>query len=152
MTLEPASEFFAVCVNNRLKITCSTTASVLAWTLIPNQESPGNSEHIKEYNSASSLEDVGMIGDFILGLESKDPLLSTATLDDIDPKHNGSVLRCANDLAYQKASETAEITILVKGKLHYICNMLPLCAILYMPAEHVSFRNCIVIQIFPQLR
>ena len=65
--------------------------------------------------SASRLDDVGLIGDFVIRLESKGPLLSTATLDDVDPKHNGSVLTCASAFPNPKPDEIAEIAILVNG-------------------------------------
>ena len=90
-----------------------------------------------------------MIGDFVFRLESQDPLKSTATLDDIDPKHNVSVLRCAND--HVQATEIAEITILVKGRLHTQHAIAMCYHTLYICPEYLSFRNCIVLQVPPLL-
>ena len=117
MTLEPAKEALALCVNSSLIITC-TTPSFLVWRLIPTteQSTPGN--FFKVYDNGSSLEDVDKIGDFLTRLQSKDPVVSTVTLDEVYPKHNGSVLMCACDQALNlPTDEFARITILVKGNL-----------------------------------
>ena len=49
-----------------------------------------------DYLSSNSLTQERMLGDFVLRLKSNDPIVSTATLNDTDPKHNGSLLTCAN--------------------------------------------------------
>ena len=113
VTLDPANESLALCVDSSLEITC-TTVSYLVWLLIPN---PGNlcSFAPKVYYNSSSLEDVQMIGDFVLRLESKHPLVSTATLDQVELKHNGSVLMCVT-YTILDSEELAQITITVKGR------------------------------------
>ena len=73
------------------------------------------------------LEDEAMIGDFLIRLESKDPLVSTATLNDTNLTHNGNVLTCSTMLVGSQGDEIAQITILVKGELH-VFNMLLPCA------------------------
>ena len=120
MYLEPASESFELCVNSSLKITCTTFTTVILWTFIPNEENPDSVEDYV-YTATSSLQDVRSIGNFVLRLESIYPLESTATLDEVGPEHNGSVLICANTaLPNPKPEETKRITILVKG-ISYIC-------------------------------
>ena len=112
-----SSESLAVCVNSSLKITCTTTTSFLVWTFIPNQESPSKLD-FKVYTSTSIPADDDTIGEFSLRLESTHPLLvSTATLDDVDTKHNGSVLTCANtDALVPETDQIANIAITVNGK------------------------------------
>ena len=71
------------------------------------------------YTIESSLEDVRMVGDFVIRLESTKPLVSTATLNDVEPKHNGSVLMCASSAStILQPEQFAQIIVLVKGKLH----------------------------------
>ena len=62
----------------------------------------------------SSLEDVKMIGDFVVRLESKNPLVSTATLDEVDTKHNGTVLTCMT-LVMGSEEFTQTTIVIVKG-------------------------------------
>ena len=112
VTLDPANESLALCFDSSLVITCTTTGD-LVWRLIPYQGS-FNSLAPKVYRSTSSLQGVDMIDDFVVRLESKHPLVSTATLDEIAPKHNGSVLMCAIN-NFPDSDEFANITILVKG-------------------------------------
>ena len=103
-------------MNTSLIITFTTT-SFLAWRLTTEQSPPGNL--LKVYDNGSSLEDVDKIGDFLTRLQSKDPLVSTVTLDKVYPKHNGSVLMCAiNPLPDPTTDEFVKITVLVKGNLH----------------------------------
>ena len=69
------------------------------------------------YTNTSSLEDVKMIGDFVVRLESKNPLVSTVTFDEVDAKHDGTVLTCMT-YTPQGYKESTQTTILVvKGKL-----------------------------------
>ena len=58
-----------------------------------------------------------MFGDFVLRLKSNSPLISTATLNDTDLKHNGTQLTCTKeDYFYDSLPEEfAAITILVEG-------------------------------------
>ena len=122
VTLEPASESYAVCINSNLKITCtinSTNSIILAWMLIPGQENSSNIDP-ESYSNSLSMEMVKMIGDFVLRLASNNPLISTATLDPVKLKHNGTVLRCANHIVYEKANESTEIIIILKGKLYML--------------------------------
>ena len=61
-----------------------------------------------------------MLGDFGLQLESKEPLVSTATLNGTDLKHDETVLVCASVFSEPLPEDSVNITILVKGKLHII--------------------------------
>ena len=124
LTLEPTGEFFAVCISSTLEITCTSNASSLAWNITSNQESSKNTDSFHQYTSMAKIGVVGMIGDFVVRLQSKNPLASTATLDDVRLKHNWTFLQCMDDLLYYLASEIAQITILVKGKLHVIHTLL----------------------------
>ena len=115
--LEPASEFIALCVNSSLVITCTTTTSMLEWSFIPNQGNVSLAEY-EFYNTDSPLHQVAMVGVFKTRLIAKNPLVSTATLDDVVPTHNGTVLMCANTaLENRKPDQVAQITILVDGRL-----------------------------------
>ena len=69
------------------------------------------------YNNMSLIEDVKMIGDFVVRLESKNPLVSTATLDEVDTKHNGTVLTCMT-LAMGSEEFTQTTILNVKGKCY----------------------------------
>ena len=118
VTLEPAKEFLAVCVNSSLTITCSTTTSALEWDFIPQQGNYSLAEY-EFYNFQSTLDLVDMVGVFKVKLIAKYPLVSTATLDDVDSTHNGTILVCANTpLENRKPDQFAQVTILVESKLH----------------------------------
>ena len=59
-----------------------------------------------------------MLGDFKIRLIAKYPLVSTATLDDVVPTHNGTVLTCANTPHESpKDDQFDQITIAVESKL-----------------------------------
>ena len=119
VTLQPANDSLPLCAGSSLNITCTITTSLLVWRLVATTgESPPGS--VKLYNNASLLlEDVGKVGDFQTRLQSKDPLVSTATLEEVHPKHNGSVLMCAcTSIANPPSDKFAQITIHVKGNLH----------------------------------
>ena len=113
-TQEAASEYLALCVGSSLVVACcsSTTAAQLIWILIPNMPVGPNSTLEVTYNDESSLEDVKMIGDFVVRLESKNPLVSTATLDEVDSKHNGTGLICRT-VTSQGSEEFTQTTILI---------------------------------------
>ena len=133
VTLEPANEPLALCVDSSLVISCTTTSD-LVWRLIPNQGNL-NSFAPKVYTSSSSLGDVGMIDDFVLRLESKNPLVSTATLDRVYLKHNGSVLMCAIS-QFPDSDEFANVTIIVKGIKQQATTI---------SLEHVRFRSALLL-------
>ena len=138
VTLKPASKSFAFCVNSSLEITCTTTTSTVRWDIIIPTQGNSSSERTKVYTSSSSLEDVEMFGDLVLRLESKYPFVSTATLDEIDPTNNGTVLTCANTpLEFPKDDEIAKITVIVNGKL-YIRNIILLCMLYYYDERKMS--------------
>ena len=119
VTLEPVTESLALCVKTSLEITCTST-SLLIWELIPNH--PSFSGHLsKVYTNTSSLEDVDRVGDFVTRLESTNPLVSTATLDEVDIKYNGSVLMCASMAGSNlEPGNFANIALLMKGKLKHV--------------------------------
>ena len=113
--LEPAGGSVAVCVRDTIVITCTVSSTqILTWRL-PDIKHPGIVLN-QQYNSSSSLQQERMLGDFVLRLNSTSPLVSTATLNDTDSKHNGSLLICANTNADDPLPEQFnDIIILVKG-------------------------------------
>ena len=120
--LAPASGLFAVCVDEKIVITCTVSSTkVLAWAL--TDPANGSIPHHYAYTATTSLQYVRMLGDFDLRLHSNEPLVSTATLNNTDLKHNGTVLACANEVSYEDA---VSITILVKGKLNACYNSIEL--------------------------
>ena len=113
--LEPAGGSVAVCVHDNIVITCIVSSTqILSWTL---RELKNGSVFDKEdYTSSSSLQQERMLGDFVLRLTSNVPLVSTATLNDTDPKHNGTLITCANTNADDPLPEQfAEVIMLVLG-------------------------------------
>ena len=117
--LEPVNESLALCVGSGLEITCnSTKAAVLRWIITTNSGSPSDPlTDLEVYSNSTNLEDVKMIGDFVVRLESSNSLVSTVTLDEVDSKHNGTVLTCTT-LTPQNFVEFTRTTILiVKGIL-----------------------------------
>ena len=96
--------------------------------LITDQRNSSNTTDTVVYTQSTLIQVVQMIGDFVLRLTSNDPLtnndplISTATLDPIKLEHNGTVLRCADHLVYEKANENAEVMIILNGRC--ICNIL----------------------------
>ena len=112
---EPANESFALCLNLSLVVTCcsSTTAWALRWIITPIQ---GGSTLVI-YTNISSLEDVKMIGDFVVRLESNSPLVSTVTLDEVDSKYNGTVLSCMTYTSQGYEEFTQTTILVVKGIL-----------------------------------
>ena len=116
--LEPANESLALCVGSSLIITCSsttTTAPVLTWTitLIPGDPI---STILVFYTNTSSLEDVKMISNFVLRLESTNPIVSTTTLEEVDPKQNGTVLTCMTFTPLGSVEFTQSTILIVKSK------------------------------------
>ena len=106
-----------VCVNSSLKITCNANSITLVWMLIPGQENSSNIDP-ETYTPSNSMEDVKMIGDFVLDWHQTIhlyPLLLWILLN--SNIYNGTVLRCANYIVYEWANESAEIIIVLKGKL-----------------------------------
>ena len=115
VNLEPAGGSVAVCVHDSIVITCTISSTqILSWTL----HGPKNNNvfDTEVYISSSSLDQERMLGDFVLRLKSTSPLVSTATLNDTAPKHNGSLLTCANTGADDPLPEQfTDMIIHVKG-------------------------------------
>ena len=125
MHLEPESGSFTVCVDENVMITYTVSSTTtLMWALTD----PTNDSILDyyAYTDTTSLQYVRMLGDFELRLKSNKPLLSTATLNNTDLKHNGTVLFCANGFSQPLPEDAASITILVKGKLHACCHSIEL--------------------------
>ena len=113
--LEPANESLAFCVGSSSVITCSSPmAFLLRWRLTTNSGSSSSTE-LKVYINSTSLQDVAMIGDFVVRLESKNPLVSTTTLDEVDPKHNGTVLICMTFTPLGSEEFVQTTVLIVKG-------------------------------------
>ena len=110
-------------------ITCTVSSATNLWWVLTDLGKTRVYEHYS-YTTTSELEQVGMIGDFELRLKSYEPLVSTATMSDTDPKHNGTVLACANDISYPLPEEIAIITILVEGKLRVCYSLIEMYIIL----------------------
>ena len=118
VTLEPESEFLSLCVNSSLKITCTSSTTLFQLELITNEQFNNSLLETKVYTNTSSMEDVKMNDSFTIRLESKSPLVSTVTLNAVNPEHNGTVLMCTKSLSTNlKPGGFANITIFVKGKL-----------------------------------
>ena len=93
---------------------------MLSWTLTELKNASVVDK--EDYISSSSLDQKRMLGDFVLRLKSTSPLVSTATLNDTAPKHNGSLLTCANTGVNDPLPEQfAGIIILVKGTSFIMC-------------------------------
>ena len=86
VTLEPESEFLSLCVNSSLKITCTSSTTLLQWELITNEQFNNSLLGTKVYTNTSSMEDVKMNDSFTTRLESKSPLVSTVTLNALNPE------------------------------------------------------------------
>ena len=128
---------------------------MLEWTFIPKQGNVSLAEY-EFYNTDSTLDQVAMVGVFKTRLIDKDPLVSTATLDDVLPTHNGTVLMCANTaLENRKPDQIAKITILVDGKLLTSICPVPCYTALNWNFEHVMLASkiltCIGFQVLLQL-
>ena len=113
MHLEPAGGSVAVCVHDNIVITCTVSSTqILSWTLT-HLENASVLEK-EQYTFKSSLQQERTLGDFVLRLKSNPSLASTAALNDTTPKHNGSLLTCANTNADNPLPEQfAETIILV---------------------------------------
>ena len=116
MILEPAGGSIAVCVHDNIVITCTVPSSSLLWWTLTDIKNASIFEQ-EQYTSLSSPQLEKMLGNFVLLLKSISPLVSTATLNDTDPKHNGTQLTCTKyDYFYGSLPEEfAAITILVEG-------------------------------------
>ena len=112
--LEPPGGPFTVCDHDTVVITCTLSSSQTLWWTLTDVKNASVFEQ-EQFISLSSLQQGKMLGDFVLRLKSTSPLVSTATLNDTDTKHNGTLLTCANTNAYPPPEEFAGITILVKG-------------------------------------
>ena len=107
----------AVCVHDNITITCTVSSTgILIWTLT---ELVNNSNISESYTYIDTIplqmQAVGTLGDFELRLKSSNPLVSTATSYDADPKHNGIVLTCANAITPSLPEQIALTTVFVKG-------------------------------------
>ena len=112
----------ALCVHDNITITCTVSSTgILVWTLTELVNNSNISESYP-YIETSSLPVAGTLGDFELRLKSTKPVVSTATLTDTDPEHNGIVLTCANVITPSQPEQIAVTTLLVKGKLHVCYN------------------------------
>ena len=98
-----------VCVGDTAQVTCTAFGPDLAWLI-------GNC-----FESFTKTSDVGLelTGcDFVMKLVSKttSSLVSTATLSNVEPTHNGTVLTCYNTLILTASdAEMANVTIIVPG-------------------------------------
>ena len=70
------------------------------------------------YNHNSLLEDVKMIDGFVVRLESKSPLESTATWDEVAPKYNGTVLTCTTYTSHCSEEFNQTTILVVQGILY----------------------------------
>ena len=128
--LEPAGGSVAVCVHDKIVITCtvSVDCDILWWTLpgVKNGSDPEQEFYAPLSSTGQLPADMREFGDFVLQLESNSPLASTATLNDTDPENNGTLLVCSiNDNFNCSLPEgCAAITILVKGiqNKQVVCN------------------------------
>ena len=114
--LEPAGGSVAVCVQDSLVITCTVSSSPTLWWTLTDLKNASVFEQ-ESYISSSSLQQERILGDFVLRLKSMAPLVSTATLNDTDPKHNGTQLICTKVDYFSDSppEELAAVAILVKG-------------------------------------
>ena len=94
-----------------MEVTCTANTSGLVWKVTSNQ----GSKTTDQYTGNVQIGLVHTIGDFVFRLESKNPFVSTATLDEVRLKHNGTVLSCMDDPIDYLSKEIAQITIIVKG-------------------------------------
>ena len=148
--LEPVNESFALCVGSSLETTCSSSnASVLKWMVTTNSGSSNCTALKKFLSNSNSLQD-GMICDFVVRLESKNPLVSTVTLDEVDPKHNGTVLTCMTYTSQGSEEFTQTTILIVKGNWSIKQHATTICKlnIQSMPFFNIGI---FVFQILPQL-
>ena len=103
-------DFFEVCIGDKLEVTCKVNTFTLFWEI--NNDVDG-------FTTQSMEGSVKMVGGFKVTLVlNNQPLVSTATLNNIDPSHNGTVLTCINTIVDQPLPEQmANVTIIVQGKL-----------------------------------
>ena len=106
--LQPAYPLLDACVGDGIVVTCSVTTIVVYW--IANGESEG-------FTKVSPVNSVKMVGNFEIMLVSVAPtLVTTATLNDVNSNHNGTVLTCSTTLEDTPPPEdAANITIIVQG-------------------------------------
>ena len=106
--LQPAYGLLDACVGDGIAVTCSVTNFVVYW--IVSGESEG-------FTKAAPVNSVNMIGNFEIMLVSIVPnLVTTATLNDVNPDYNGTVLTCSTTFEVNPSPEdAANITIIVQG-------------------------------------
>ena len=109
--LQPTYGLLDACVGDGIAVTCSVTTFVVYWRV--NGESEG-------FTKAFPVNSVNMVGNFEITLVSIAPkLVSTATLNDVNPNNNGTVLTCSTTLEDNPPPEdAANITIIVQGTYH----------------------------------
>ena len=97
-----------MCVGDELVVNCTVNSFAIFFEV--------NGE-LKGFTGLSSINSVEMIGNFEIMLVSVSPeLVSTATLNNINPNHNGTVLTCLTDIDDDlPPEEMASITIIVQG-------------------------------------
>ena len=93
--LQPSSELVEVCLGTSIEVNCTTETDDLLWGTSPAAEC-----HV-----FCNKDDTAFVGFVIpacdfeaILLSTSPPLLSTATLSNINSSHNGTVLTCLNTI------------------------------------------------------
>ena len=107
--LQPASDSIEVCIGSTVEVNCTTFTADLAWET--------DDCFIGSYVRSANTDIVQEGCDFVVKLVSSNPwLVSTATLNNVQPIHNATVLTCLNTILPSVTEEQmASITIIVAG-------------------------------------
>ena len=114
--LQPSSESVEVCPGTSVQVNCTTGTNSLVWRTTPTC--------FISYN-ADVIAPVGVVNSFCnfeAVLLSTNPLLmSTATLRNVTPFHNGTVLTCVNTIVQVGLGpdQMASIIFLVRGNVQH---------------------------------
>ena len=76
--LEPPGGSVAVCVHDKIVISCAVSSSPTLWWTLTDVKNASIFEQ-EAYTSSSSFKQEKMLGDLVLRLKSNSPLVSTAT-------------------------------------------------------------------------
>ena len=118
--LQPSSESVEVCSGTAVQVNCTTGTNDLYWRTTPACQ-------VSYDKDDTALVGVGIqFCDFEAILLLTSPLLmSTATLSNVNPSHNGTVLTCVNTIVQVGLGpdQMASISILVRGNVHYKMRM-----------------------------
>ena len=105
--LQPAYDFLDVCIGDGLEVTCTADTPTLSWEI---------NGVMQIFTRVSMVNTVILVGDVeLMLLSTGQELVSTATLNNINPIHNRTVLTCLNVLN-PLPEEMVNITIIVQGK------------------------------------